>query len=238
MKDDISFSYQHLSLEERKAHVKDLKGDQEWAQALLLGDEWANYLTHSIGLFLSFLGMIFLIYHPLIESDHWRLFNFIIYGGSLILLYAASTCYHALRNPKLKKLFRTVDHCAIYLLIAGSYTPFTLLVLGGVWGWTMFSVVWGLAVLGIFLKIFFTHRFKILSTCLYLFMGWLVVIAAEPLLDRLHVNGLFWLLAGGVSYTMGVIFYVLDKRPFFHAIWHLFVMGGSTCHYLAILFYL
>ncbi len=143
-----------------------------------------------------------------------------------------------MRRPHLKKLFRTIDHCAIYLLIAGSYTPFTLLVLGGVWGWTLFAIVWTLAAIGMCLKTFFRHRFKILSTSLYLFMGWLVVIAAEPLMARFDPSGLSWLLAGGLSYTVGVIFFVLDKRRFYHAIWHVFVLGGSVCHYLAVLLYL
>lgn len=231
-------SYRHLSVNERMARIKNLGWEDEWARALLLGDEWANCLTHSIGLFLSFIGLMLLIQNPFQESDYWRLLNLAIYGGSLIILYAASTCYHAVRGPKLKKIFRTIDHCAIYVLIAGSYTPFTMLLLGGVWGWTLFSVVWSLAALGIFLKLFYMHRFKVLSTSLYLFMGWLVIIAIEPLMERFHSIGLYWLLAGGVCYTLGVIFFVLDKQRFYHAIWHLFVLGGSVCHYLAIFFYI
>lgn len=234
----ITLSSSDLPLDKRLMYVKHLRSEEEWAQGILLGDEWANSLTHGIGLILSFIGFIILIATPFQENDHWRLMNFAVYGASLIVLYAASTCYHAIRHPKLKKLFRTIDHCAIYLLIAGSYTPFTMLLLGGTWGWTLFSIVWSLAGLGIFFKIFFRHRFAILSTILYLFMGWLVVIAVEPLIERFHIAGLCWLLAGGLCYTIGVIFYALDKRRFHHAIWHLFVLGGSTCHYLAILFYL
>ena len=234
----LFLSYQNLSIEERSSYIKNLNSEEEWAQALLLGDEWANSLTHGIGLILSLIGLFLLIETPFQEKDIWKLMNFFIYGGSLILLYASSTFYHIVRRPKLKKIMRTVDHCAIYLLIAGSYTPFTILVLGGVWGWTLFSIVWSLAVSGIILKIFFKHRFKILSTCLYLFMGWLVVIAIQPLRENFPPEGLIWLLAGGISYTIGVIFYVLDKRRFYHAIWHLFVLGGSVCHYLAVLFYL
>jgi hemolysin III len=131
-----------------------------------------------------------------------------------------------------------LDHCAIYLLIAGSYTPFTLLLLKESWGWALFNIVWVLAGVGILFKIFFTHRFKILSTLIYLMMGWMVVVAAEPLMSRLPYEGLCWLIMGGLFYTIGVIFFVLDSRRFFHAIWHLFVMGGSVCHYFAILFYL
>ncbi|MFI0435208.1 MAG: hemolysin III family protein [Parachlamydiaceae bacterium] len=217
--------------------VKNLHSDEEWAQSLLLGDEWANYLTHGIGFILSLVGLILLIQNPFQENNYWRMLNFSIYGGSLVLLYAASTCYHAVRKPYLKKRFRTLDHCAIYLLIAGSYTPLSLLALGGGWGFTLFVIIWCLAFLGIVFKLFFKHRFKALSTALYLFMGWLIIIAAEPLMERFHPSGLFWLLAGGLSYTIGVIFYLLDKRRFYHAIWHLFVLGGSVCHYLAVLLY-
>ena len=234
----ILSSYHQLSLDERIAHARRLKPEEEWAQALLLGDEWANCLTHSIGLLFSFIGFIFLIKIPFQEENTWKLFNFAIYGLSLILLYAASTCYHSLHHPNLKRIFRTVDHCAIYVLIAGSYTPFTMLLLQDTWGWVLFGIVWSLAGLGILLKIGFRHRFKVFSTTLYLLMGWLIVIAADPLIERLHPTGLYWLLAGGMSYTVGVIFFALDKRRFYHAIWHLFVLGGSACHYLAILFYL
>lgn len=227
-----------LPLHERLAKVKALPSEEEWVQGLLLGDEWANYLTHGLGLILSFVGLFVLLITPMQSGDHLKMIILGVYGASLILLYAASTIYHAARTPKVKRIFRTVDHCAIYLLIAGSYTPFTMLVLGGFWGWTLFAIVWGLAVLGIAFKIFFRHRFKLLSTFIYLFMGWLVVIAAEPLFNSLHIAGLYWLLAGGLSYTAGVVFYALDKRRFYHAIWHLFVLGGSVCHYLAVLFYI
>lgn len=226
------------TFQERTLHLKNLEYQEQWAQGLLLGDEWANTLTHGVGFILSLFGFVLLLATPFYENNHWKLVSFAVYGGSLILLYGASTFYHSLRRPKLKKIFRTIDHCAIFVLIAGSYTPFTMLVLGGAWGWTLFIIVWTLAILGIFLKIFFKNRFNILSTSLYLLMGWLVVVAVEPLIERLHINGLYWLMAGGFSYTIGVIFYTLDKRKFFHAIWHLFVLAGSTFHYLAIWLYL
>lgn len=231
-------SYRNLSIDERKEYLKTLKSDEDWAQAVCLGDEWANCLTHSIGLILSLIGFMFLIHHPLQENDYWRVLNFSVYGVSLTVLYAASSCYHGLPISNSKRLFQILDHCAIYLLIAGSYTPFTMLVLGGTWGWALFSIVWSLAFVGIILKTYFRHRFKILSTSLYLLMGWLIVIAAEPLIENFHEMGLNWLIAGGLFYTTGVIFYVLDKRRFFHAIWHLFVLSGSACHYFAIFFYL
>ncbi len=211
---------------------------EEWMQGLRLGDEWANCLTHGFGLLLSMVGLFLLVFVPLREGDHWKLINFALYGVTLVLLYGASTLYHSFRKPHLKKIFRTVDHCAIYLLIAGSDTPFTMLLLEGAWGWTLFGIVWALAFAGIIFKVFFTHRFQILSTLIYLGMGWLVVIAANPLMESLHPNGLYWLFAGGFCYTGGVIFFALDKRRFFHAIWHLFVLGGSICHYCAIFLYL
>lgn len=234
----LSLPFHDLSYEERLRYVKNLSSEEEWAQGMLLGDEWANSVTHGLGFILSFIGLIFLTLTPFYEGDYWKLLSYGIYSVSLLLLYAASTLYHAVRSPVLKRFLRTVDHCAIYLLIAGSYTPFTMLVLEGVWGWTLFGIVWSLACLGILFKVFFRHRFKVLSTAIYLFMGWLIVIAVEPLSSRLHSGGLYWLMAGGLSYTLGVIFYILDKRRFFHAIWHLFVLNGSVCHYLAVFLYL
>lgn len=212
--------------------------DEEWAQGMQLNDEWANSLTHGIGFILSVVGFFFLIIISLESEDYWKLINFIVYGSSLVLLYLASTLYHFFKQPPLKKLFRKIDHCAIYLLIAGSYTPFTMISLQGFWGWLLFTLVWGMACLGVIFKAFFIHRFKKLSTWIYLGMGWLVIIAIEPMMQNVSQEGLYWLFAGGLFYSCGVIFYALDKKRFFHAIWHLFVMGGSLCHYLAIAFHL
>lgn len=233
-----AIDWKALPFEERVAYIKKFHLEEEWAHGIILGDEWANAVTHGLGFLLSLIGLIILVMIPLQDGNHWKLLNFAIYGTTLVLLYAASMLYHSVRRPALRKRFRTLDHCAIYLLIAGSYTPFTMLLLEGSWGWLLFGMVWGLAVLGVIFKIFFTHRFKLLSTVVYLVMGWLVVIAAEPLIERLAYEGLCWLIAGGLSYTVGVIFFALDKRYFYHAIWHLFVMGGSICHYFAILLYL
>lgn len=218
--------------------VAHLKSEDEWEQGLLLNDEWANYLTHGLGFILSMVGMITLLISPIQNGDLLKMINLGIFGFSLVLLYAASTAYHFVKNPLMKQRLRTLDHCAIYLLIAGSYTPFTMLVLGGTWGWTLFSIVWGLAFLGIISKIYFGHRFKLLSTSIYLFMGWLAIIAAEPFIRLFHIEGIFLIAAGGLSYTGGVIFFVMDHRRFFHSIWHLFVMGGSACHYFAVLLYI
>lgn len=211
---------------------------EDWARGWVLGDEWLNGLTHGFGLFLSLLGIFFLVMPALDSNEPWKLFSFTVYGLSLILLYAASTVYHTLKQPKYKKRFRTIDHCAIYLLIAGSYTPFTLVPLLGSIGWLLFGVIWSLACVGIFLKCCFLHRFQRFSTALYLLMGWLVIIAVEPLMNTFPYEGLLWLLMGGLSYTFGVLFFVTDKRKYHHAIWHLFVLGGSACHYVAIALYI
>lgn len=221
-------------------HFKDkhISEVEDWAHAWVLGDEWANSLTHGLGLLLSVLGFFFLLYLGITSGDPWKLVSFTIYGSSLVILYFASTVYHLIRNPKLKKTFRIIDHCAIYLLIAGSYTPFTLLPLKGMYGWILFGSVWTLACIGILLKFFYMHRFKKLSTVLYLMMGWLAIFAAEPLINNFHFEGLMWLGAGGLLYTGGVFFFAMDKRKFFHAIWHVFVIGGSVCHYFSILLYM
>ncbi|MBA3722001.1 MAG: hemolysin III family protein [Parachlamydiaceae bacterium] len=205
--------------------------EKQWS----LGDEWANSLTHGIGFVLSLVGFMFLLQSPMMEGNHWKLFSFTIYGFSLVLLYGASTFYHACKNRQLKHALRLLDHCAIYILIAGSYTPFTLVSMQGFWGWTLFALVWMIAIVGIIFKCFYIGRFVRLSTCLYLAMGWLIVIAIEPLMNSLSFEGLCWIAAGGLFYTSGIIFFLLDAKRFFHAIWHLFVLGGSVCHFFAVL---
>jgi hemolysin III len=161
-----------------------------------------------------------------------------IFGTTLIVMYGSSTLYHAITHTKVKKVFQQFDHASIYFLIAGTYTPVTLLALGGAWGWSIFSVVWGAAIVGIFLKFAYPGRFEKLSLMLYLLMGWMIVIATEPLLSSMESAGLWLLLAGGLSYTVGIIFYVWDKLTFNHAIWHLFVLGGSILHYFMVLIYI
>ena len=230
--------FDHLTREERKAQINSLSYEEEWVQALILGDEWANSVTHAFGLFLSFIGVLALLMVSFSDENPWKMISFGVYGATLILLYTASTLYHSVKKPTLKKLMRTIDHCAIYLLIAGSYTPITLLVLDEPWGKTLFIAIWGLAGMGITLKLFFTYRFKTFTTSIYVLMGWLILIAAEPFMNNFPYEGLCWILAGGVFYTGGVVFFVLDKRRFYHAIWHVCVLGGSICHYFAILFYI
>jgi len=155
--------------------------------------------------------------------------------GSLVLVYLSFTLYHGFRRPRLKRLFQIFDHSAIYLLIAGTYTPFLLISLRGAWGWTLMVVIWGLALLGVLFKAFFIERYQRVSALSYLLMGWLVVIAAEQLLKNLSTPTLLWIAAGGATYTLGVIFLAWRRLPFSHTIWHLFVLGGSLCHYLAVL---
>ena len=202
-------------------------------------EEVANSVTHGIGLFLSIAGLVILVVLAKIHGDIWRIVSFSIYGGSLIILYAASTLYHSFyfSSGHINYIFKIIDHSAIYLLIAGTYTPFTLVSLRGPWGWTFFGAIWGLALAGIMFKVFFVKRFLILSTVTYLTMGWLAVIAAYPILKKIPLGGIGWLVMGGILYSVGVIFHLFDKLPFHHAIWHLFVLGGSICHYFAILFY-
>jgi hemolysin III len=200
-------------------------------------EEIANSITHGIGVGLSIAALAILVTFAGLFGDAWRVVTLSIYGSTLILLYLASTFYHSFQSQPVKKVFRVLDHSAIFLLIAGTYTPFTLVNLRGGWGWTLFGLIWALAMGGIILEVFFRNRFKWLSIGIYVGMGWLVIIALKPLLSALPVGGLIWLGIGGLIYTFGVVFYAWESIPFNHAIWHLFVLGGSVCHFFCILFY-
>ena len=201
-------------------------------------EEIANSISHGIGLVAALVGTPFLITHAARHGDTGFLVGTSLFSATVIFLYLASTIYHALPMGKAKRVFRVIEHSTIFLLIAGTYTPFTLGVLRGVWGWTLFVVVWGLAVAGVVLKAFNKDTSPILSTGLYLFMGWIVVIAIDPLVARVPTAGLLWLIAGGLSYTVGVAFFATDSRlRYGHLIWHLFVMAGTACHYFAVLWY-
>ena len=200
-------------------------------------EEIANSVTHGIGFLLSIAGSCLLIVPASIHGDAWRIVSFSIYGSSLIILYGASTLCHSFSSERINHLFKIIDHSAIYLLIAGTYTPFVLIPLRGAWGWSFFGTIWVLALAGIAFKIFFVERFRVLSTVIYLLMGWLSLIAIQPIVEKIPFGGISWLVIGGILYSLGTIFYFLEKIPFHHAIWHLFVMGGSICHYFAILFY-
>ena len=200
-------------------------------------EELINSITHGAGLALSIAGLAVLVTLAALKGTAWHIVSCSVYGATLVLLYTASTLYHSVRSPRLKRFFRIIDHAPIYLLIAGTYTPFMLVNLRGGWGWTLFGLVWGLAVVGIVFKVFFVNRFAIASTVVYLLMGWLVVIAIKPLLMLVPGGGILWLLAGGLAYTLGVVFFAWEKMPYNHAVWHVFVLTGSVCHYFAVLFY-
>ena len=198
-------------------------------------EEIANTATHGFGLLLSIAGFVVLVVLAILRGTAWHIVACSVYGASLISLYSASTLYHAVVSPRLKRALKIFDHSAIYLLIAGTYTPFLLLNLRGPWGWSIFGVVWGLALAGIFLKFWFVDHFPILSTSIYVAMGWLVLIAAKPVLAHVPAVTLLWIFAGGLFYSIGVVFYAWTRLPYSHAIWHVFVLAGSTCHYFAIL---
>ena len=202
-----------------------------------LSEELANTLTHGLGLLLSLVGVPGLIVMAVRYGDAWHIVSCSVYGVALVLLYAASTIYHCVQCPRWKEILRVVDHACIYLLIAGTYTPFTLVTMGGGWGWTLFGLVWGFAVVGICFKLLWTGRFEVISTVTYVLMGWLALIAIYPIVTEFPLGCVLWILAGGSSYTVGVIFYALDEKPYMHAIWHLFVLAGSACHYIAVMEY-
>jgi hemolysin III len=198
-------------------------------------EEVANTVTHGVGLLLSIAGFVVLLVFAILRGSAWHIVACSVYGATLVCLYAASTLYHAVVSPRLKRGMKIFDHCAIYLLIAGTYTPFLLLNLRGPWGWSLFGAVWGLALTGILFKFWFVDHFAFLSTAVYIAMGWLIIIAAKPVLAHVPAATLLWLLAGGLLYSGGVVFYAWKRLPYSHAVWHLFVLGGSTCHYFAIL---
>ncbi|MGC4048621.1 MAG: hemolysin III family protein [Paludibaculum sp.] len=201
-----------------------------------MGEEIANSLTHGLGAVMSVAALVLMVVAAATRGTGRQVVACAVYGSSLILLYLSSTLYHALTHGRAKRLFRVFDHISIYLLIAGTYTPFLLVTLRGPWGWALFGVVWGLAVLGIGFKCFFTGRMEILSTSVYLLMGWVAVVAIKPLLAALPRGGFAWLLAGGMAYTLGVVFYTW-RRKYSHAVWHVFVLAGSSCHFVAVWLY-
>lgn len=194
-------------------------------------EELLNAWSHGFGAALGIVGLILLIIN-VDNNKPWHLFSVIVYGLSIIILFTASTAYHAISNFDLKQKFRVVDHISIYLLIAGTYTPVLLILLPDSLGWPLFYAVWGIAAFGVILKLFFTGRFEIFSTLLYLVMGWLIVFDFTTLSEIMYPNGLLWLFAGGLFYTVGIVFYAIHKIPYNHVIWHFFVLGGAFCHFM------
>lgn len=199
-------------------------------------EEQLNAWTHGFGALLGIAALVLLI----LKADTlkpWHLFSVMVYGISIIILFLASTFYHAVEGEKRKYYFRIVDHISIYLLIAGTYTPVLLILLPDSFGWTLFWTVWGIAAFGVILKLFFTGRFEVFSTLLYLVMGWLIVFDFSNVSEALGPQGILWLFAGGLSYTAGIIFYAVQKIPYNHVIWHLFVLGGAICHFFMVYLY-
>jgi len=203
-----------------------------------LKEEIANSITHGIGAALSIAGLAILVALASRHGDTVRVVSLSIYGATLILLYLSSTLYHSFSKGRVKHFFRFLDHSSIYLLIAGSYTPILLVSLRGIWGWAVFAIVWTMAIGGIIAKIFLTGKFGIFSVVFYIAMGWIVVLAIKPILETIPFNLFIWLLMGGLSYTFGIIFYAMEKMPYNHTIWHLFVLGGSVTHFFGMLFYI
>ena len=196
-----------------------------------------NSISHLIGAALALAALIVLVVFASLQGDPWKIVSFTIYGATLFLLYALSTLYHSLHG-RAKLVFQKLDHAAIYLLIAGSYTPFTLVTLRGPWGWALFGVVWALAIIGIIIDSLHRNGPRIYQIIIYLLMGWVILVALYPLIQNLPIGGLVWLVVGGLCYTGGMVFYALDEKlNHAHGIWHLFVLAGSICHFLAILLY-
>jgi hemolysin III len=200
-------------------------------------EELANSLTHGFALLLSIIGLVNLVIQATLHGTAIHLVTVNIFCASMIFLFASSTVYHAVVDPRLKHVCRIVDHSNIYVLIAGTYTPVTLLVLPPAWGWSLFGVAWGLALVGVVFKLFFTGRFDKVSTGIYLGMGWMAIVAAKPIYDNMHAGGLALMIAGGIAYSIGVVFYRWEKLPFHHSIWHVWVFLGAACHFMMIALY-
>ena len=200
-------------------------------------EESINVSSHALGFVLSIIALWALLFRSLPGGDLLKIMSAAIFGCALVLTYATSTIYHSSRSPLQRSRMRIMDHACIYLLIAGTYTPFVLIVLQGFIGWTIFGISWGMAITGITLKIFFTGRYRLLFTLMYLFMGWLIVFAIVPLIEKMPVIGMRWLVAGGLAYSMGAILYAIRKIPLNHAIFHVFTMVGSICHFIAVYWY-
>lgn len=200
-------------------------------------EEIFNVITHGLGFILSLAALTLLVVYASIDGDAWHIVSFSIYGVSLVTLYLASTLFHMTRKQKLRNILNVFDHSAIYFLIAGTYTPFLLVSIRGPWGWSLFGVIWALAIGGIIFKIYNTGKYDFISAIIYVLMGWLIIIAIKPMNEALPTQGLLWLLGGGISYSIGVVFYLLNKMPYNHAIFHIWVLLGSFAHFIAVFMY-
>ena len=213
--------------------MKDLEGIKNYSPI----EEKINIISHAIGFILSIVALVLLVTHANLHGSVWHVVSFCIFGASLIILYAASTFYHSAKTPELRNRLRIIDHASIYVLIAGTYTPFTLVTLNGSIGWVIFCISWGLALTGIILKLFFIGKYNLISTLMYVFMGWVMVFAIKPLITNFSLDGLLWLFAGGMAYTMGAILYSIKKIKYNHAIFHVLVLIGSFSHFVSVFFY-
>ena len=201
------------------------------------GEERLNVISHAVGLILSIVALVLLVFYASTEGQVAHIVSFSIYGASLILLYSASTFYHYVQSPRWRRKLNVLDHAAIYVLIAGTYTPFCLVALKGWIGYTIFGVAWGMAIIGVVFKLFYTGRFDKVSTAAYVIMGWLIIFAIKPLIESLPTDGLYWLFLGGLSYTVGAVLYSIKRLKYNHAIFHIFVLLGSFSHFMAVFFY-
>ena len=227
-----------MFIEMKNRQINNLKKESYSLKSQTLGEEIANSITHGVGIGLSVAALVILVVLASRRGDAWRIVSFSIYGATLILLYLSSTLYHGFVNPRIKNVFRILDHSAIYLLIAGTYTPVTLTLMRGAWGWTLFGLAWGIAIGGIIITALLLDRLKALLVLSYVVMGLLVVIAIKPMIQMVPQGMIIWLFIGGACYILGIIFYLWKRLPYHHPIWHLFVLGGSISHFLGILFYL
>jgi hemolysin III len=213
--------------------MKEIEGIKHYS----LIEEKTNIISHGIGFILSIVALVLLVTHANLYGNTWHIVSFSIFGASLIILFAASTFYHSAKRPELRNRLRIIDHASIYILIAGTYTPFTLVTLNGPIGWSIFGIAWGLALTGIILKLFLTGKYDLISTLMYVFMGWIIVFVIKPVINNLSLEGLLWLVAGGMAYTIGAVLYSIKKIKFNHAIFHVFVLIGSVCHFVSVFFY-
>ncbi|MDD3765031.1 MAG: hemolysin III family protein [Nevskiales bacterium] len=218
-------------------HPHDVLGVHVSDKVYSLGEEIAHAITHGLGIVLSIVGLTILVARATVYGDAWHITAVSVFGATLVLMYTASTLYHSIPLPRAKRVLRVIDHSLIYFLIAGTYTPFTLITLNGAWGWSLFGFTWTLAAAGVAFKIFATGRFEKVSLAIYLGMGWCAVAAVQPLLRNLEPGGLALMVAGGITYSGGVAFYVWERLRYHHAIWHMFVLGGSVLHFFAVLYY-
>ena len=224
-----------------KEKTKSLKTNEDKSRDQTIGEEVANAVTHGVGAVLSIACLIVAVVFATLRGDTWSIVSVCVYGACMFLLYMSSTLYHALTPPRAKAVFNVFDHAAIYLLIAGSYTPFCLVWIRPEypgWGWGIFGVVWAIAVLGIIFQCLFINRYQSLSTLSYLAMGWVVLIAVYPLWKAMGTAAVLWIAAGGIAYSLGVIFYAMKRVKYMHAIWHIFVLAGTLIHYGVVLYYI